>query len=308
MKALITGSEGFVGPYLRSELENAGYEVIGADLVGGNNTYQIDLLDSDAVSRMMAELDPDVVFHLAAIADVGLSWKRPQATMQVNIIAAINIMETIKRKSLERTKLVIVGSSDQYGPMGNAGTYVNESTAMRPVSPYAISKRAQEEMASLYAKNYGLKVCMTRSFNHSGPGQRNGFVIPDFARGIVLLERGLAKELSVGDLTSRRDFTHVKDMVRAYRLIAERGIPGEIYNVGSGVTYSIQEILESLIQMAKCYVSVRFDPAKMRPSDTPVLCCDHTKITRDTGWEAEIPMSQILCDTLNYYRDISDLS
>ncbi len=302
MKALITGSEGFVGPYLRAELQDAGYQVVGADLVGGPDTYQIDLLDAEAAARIIEETNPDVVFHLAAVADVGLSWKRPQMTMMVNVVAAINIMEAIRKNDVGKTRVLIVGSSDQYGPMGTAGSSVNENLEMRPISPYAISKRAQEEMAILYEKNYGLKVCMTRSFNHSGAGQKKGFIIPDFASGIVQVERGLAKELSVGNLASRRDFTHVKDIVRAYRLIAEKGIPGEVYNVGSGVTHSAQEILDKMIEMAQSPVPVRCDPARMRPSDTPVICCDRTKLTRDTGWEPAISIETILRDVLDDYR------
>ena len=302
MKALITGSEGFVGRYLRTELVNAGYQVTGADLIGGEYTYKIDLLNADAVYRMMEEVNSDVVFHLAAVADVSLSWKKPQATMMVNIVAAVNIMEAIRRINIEGIKLVLVGSSDQYGSMGTAGASVDENVEMKPVTPYAISKRAQEEMAVLYAKSYGLKVCMTRSFNHSGAGQRKGFIIPDFASGIVQVERGLAKDLQVGNLTSRRDFTHVKDVVRAYRLIAEKGISGEIYNVGSGSTYSIQDILDKLIKLAKCPVPVRCDPARMRPSDTPVICCNHTKLTRETGWLPEFTVDQILQDVLNDFR------
>ena len=173
---------------------------------------------------------------------------------------------------------------------------------MQPMNPYAISKAAQEQLGMAYAKSYGLRVCMTRSFNHGGAGQRPGFMIPDFASGIVRVERGEADAVSVGNLTSRRDFTHVKDVVKAYRLIAEKGKPGEVYNIGSGVTYSAQEVLDKLIGMAKCPVTVRQDPARMRPSDTPVICCDNRKLKKDTGWEPELGMEEILKETLEWYR------
>jgi GDP-4-dehydro-6-deoxy-D-mannose reductase len=198
--------------------------------------------------------------------------------------------------------LVIVGSSDEYGNLREAGVSVNEETPMRPMNPYAISKDAQEKLGKAYVKAYGMKVCMTRSFNHGGAGQRTGFMIPDFAQGIVRVERGESEAVSVGNLASKRDFTHVKDIVRAYRLIAERGTPGEVYNVGSGKTYSAGDVLDKMIALARCPIPVRPDPARMRPSDTPVICCDNGKLRNDTGWEPEHSLEEILEDTLEYYR------
>ena len=180
---------------------------------------------------------------------------------------------------------------------------VSETLETRPQTPYAVSKKAQEEMAVVYARAYGLHICMTRSFNHGGAGQREGFMIPDFAAGIVRVEKGMAQSLKVGNLTSKRDFTHVKDVVRAYRLIAEKGRPGEIYNVGSGTVHSGQEILDKLCALASCPIPVEQDPAKMRPSDTPVICCDHGKLTAHTGWESKIPLDIILWDVLNEWRE-----
>ncbi len=302
MKALITGSSGFVGPYLRRELEQHGYEVLGLDLVPGEGTLQADLLDPEQITGILAREKPDYLFHLAAMADVGRSWKAPRLTMELNVIAAVNLLEAA-RSACPGTHLVIVGSSDQYGQLGAAGQDVKEETEMKPQSPYAISKRAQEDLAKLYVRSYGMKICMTRSFNHGGAGQRTGFMIPDFASGIVKVERGEQAELPVGNLASRRDFTHVKDMVRAYRLIAEKGRPGQVYNVGSGETHSAQEVLDMLIGMAKCWVPVRQDPSRMRPSDTPVIRCNHARLTADTGWEPEHSLQEILEDTLTYYRN-----
>ena len=302
MKALITGSEGFVGRYMRRELTEAGYEVTGLDRVEGPDTIRADLLDPESIRKIAAEIRPEVIIHLAAQADVGKSWKAPQLTMNLNVIASINLLEALREAKLTETRVVLVGSSDQYGSLGAAGERVTEETEMKPGSPYAVSKRAQEETARLYVKAYGMNICMTRSFNHGGAGQRTGFMIPDFASGIVRIEQGLAQDLAVGNLASRRDFTHVKDIVRAYRLIAEKGRAGEAYNVGSGVTWSAQEILDKLCRMAKCPVPVRQDPARMRPSDTPVICCDHSKLTRDTGWVPELPLESILEDTLEFYR------
>ena len=301
MKALVTGSEGFVGKYLRAELEAHGYNVTGLDLAPGEKTVAVNLLEAEKVDALLEEMQPEVIFHLAGQANVGLSWKKPAMTMEINLVAAVNLMEAA-RKYCPDCAIVLVGSSDEYGNLKEKGQLVSEETPLQPMTPYAISKIAQEQTGQAYAKAYGMKICMTRSFNHGGAGQKPGFMIPDFAQGIVKVERGEADAVCVGNLSSKRDFTHVKDIVRAYRLIAEKGKAGEIYNVGSGKTYSAQEVLDRLIAMAKVPVAVKRDPARMRPSDTPVICCDHSKLTRDTGWEPEIPLDEILKDTLEYYR------
>ena len=303
MRALITGSEGFVGKYLRAELEANGYEVTGLDLVPGEKTVTVNLLEPEAVDALLAELQPNTVFHLAGQADVGRSWKIPAKTVEINVVAAVNLMEALRKRCPEST-LVLVGSSDEYGNLREAGVSVSEETPVNPMTPYAISKIAQEQMGKAYARAYGMKICMTRSFNHGGAGQKPGFMIPDFASGIVRVERGEAEAVSVGNLASRRGFTHVEDVVRAYRLIAEKGKAGEVYNVGSGETHSAQEVLDRLIAMASCPVPVRQDPARMRPSDTPVICCDRSKLTRDTGWEPRLGLERILADTLAYYRGV----
>ena len=305
MKALITGSGGFVGGYLRAELEEHGYTVTGLDLQAGPGTLAADLLDREQTLAAVREVLPDAVFHLAGQADIGLSWKIPQQTIEVNEIAAVNLLEAVRCACPECT-VVLVGSSDQYGGLGEAGASVSEETPTRPVNPYAISKDAQERLGAAYVKAYGLKVLMTRSFNHSGAGQRTGFMVPDFASGIVRAERGEAEAVTVGNLESKRDLTHVKDTVRAYRLIAERGVPGEVYNVGSGTAYSVREVLDRLIALSGSTVKVVRDPARMRPSDTPVIRCDHGKLTRDTGWEPEYGLDEILRDVLEYYRRRTD--
>lgn len=302
MRALITGSQGFVGRYLRQELEESGYEVVGLDIQPGEGAIQADLLNPEQLAAAVRQAEPDAVFHLAGQADVARSWKIPQRTMEINVLAAVNLMEAVRAFN-PSVRMVLVGSSDQYGNLGEAGRMVSESLATHPQTPYAVSKKAQEEMARVYVRAYGMNICMTRSFNHGGAGQRLGFLIPDFASGIVKVERGEAKSLKVGNLTSRRDFTHVKDVARAYRLIGEKGKPGEVYNVGSGVTWSAQEILDKLCAMAVCPIPVEQDPARMRPSDTPVICCDHTKLTTDTGWQPQIPLEDILSDTLREWRE-----
>lgn len=300
-KALITGSQGFVGHYLRHELENHGYTVTGLDVQTGEGVLVADLLNQSAVETVVSQVQPDVIFHLAGQANVAKSWNIPQKTVELNVVAAINLMEAVRQNKPD-CRMVLVGSSDQYGNLGEAGKLVSETLATKPQTPYAVSKKAQEEMAQVYVRAYGLNISMTRSFNHAGAGQGKGFLIPDFASGIVAVERGEQPCLKVGNLTARRDFTHVKDVVRAYRLIAEKGHAGEVYNVGSGVTYSAQEILDQLCRLAHCQILVEQDSAKMRPSDTPVICCDHSKLTQHTGWEPEISMGEILGEVIEYWR------
>lgn len=301
-RALITGSQGFVGHYLRRELEEHGYAVIGLDLKTGDGVIVANLLDGDVVKTVIAQEQPDMIFHLAGQANVKKSWELPRMTVELNVIAAINLMEAVRHEKPE-CRMVLVGSSDQYGNLGEAGKLVPETLATHPQTPYAVSKKAQEEMASVYVKAYELSISMTRSFNHAGAEQGKGFLIPDFASGIVAVERGQQPCLRVGNLTARRDFTHVRDVVRAYRLIAEKGQAGEVYNVGSGITYSAEEILDKLCDLARCPISVEQDPAKLRPNDTPVICCDHSKLTEHTGWEPTISMDEILQEVMTYWRE-----
>lgn len=301
-KALITGSQGFVGHYLRRELEEHGYAVTGLDLKTGDSVIVADLLDGDVAKTIIAQEQPDMIFHLAGQANVRKSWELPRMTVELNVNAAINLMEAVRHEK-PGCRMVLVGSSDQYGHLGEAGKLVSETLATHPQTPYAVSKKAQEEMAEVYVKAYGLNISMTRSFNHAGAGQGKGFLIPDFASGIAAVERREQQSLRVGNLTARRDFTHVRDVVRAYRLIAEQGQAGEVYNVGSGITYSAQEILDKLCDLARCPISVEQDPAKLRPSDTPVICCDHSKLTAHTGWEPTISIDEILQEVMTYWRE-----
>ena len=304
MRALITGSRGFVGSYLRRELEVNGYSVFGMDLIADEQTIAGDITNPDQVREILHAVQPDMIFHLAGQANVALSWQIPQKTFTLNVVGLINLLEALLQEKLD-AKVVGIGSSDQYGCLGMLGECVSEETPMNPQSPYAVSKKAQEEIATVYARAYGMQICMTRSFNHAGAGQKRGFMIPDFASGIARLERGQSEYLSVGNLASKRDFTHVKDIVRAYRLIAEQGKSGEVYNIGSQVVYSAQEILDRLCELATCQIPVRQDPVKMRPSDTPVICCDRSKLTRDTGWKPEIGLDEILQEVLDEWRAIT---
>ena len=301
MKALITGSEGFVGMHLCAEFEENGYEVVRCDITENDNTVLMDIMRINDVKRILEQYKPSILINLAGQANVGLSWKKPQRTVEINTIGTINILEAV-REINPSIRVVVMGSSDEYGQLKDKGRNITEESPVNPMNPYAISKVAQELFAKLYVSNYNLNVCMVRQFNLGGAGQAKGFLISDFASGIVEIEAGLRNNLAVGNLESARDFTHVKDACRAIRLIAEKGYPGEIYNISSGETHTVREILYKLISMAKVPVEIHVDSARMRPSDTPVICGNHDKITEHTGWMPEIGLEEILEEELSYWR------
>ncbi|MCL2627426.1 MAG: GDP-mannose 4,6-dehydratase [Oscillospiraceae bacterium] len=300
MKALITGSRGFAGRHLSAELISNNYTVYGIDLHKDENTTAVDILDRQAIRECIKSIKPDVIFHLAAQAEIPLSWKKPQLTFEVNVIGTVNLLEAVREEN-PACRIVLIGSADQYGVTGIVKP-ISETVTLSPKNPYAVSKKAQEEMALLYVKAYGLDICMTRSFNHCGPGQSLGFIASDICSGIVAIEQGKAEDLKVGNLEAIRDFTDVRDIVKAYRLIGEKGVSGEVYNVGSGIGIKIQEVLNTLINMVECEIVVTADKDRMRISDTPVVVCDNTKLAKHTGWSPVIPIEATLREALEYYR------
>ncbi len=303
MKALITGSEGFVGQYLKNELIENGYEVLCVDAIQSHTSQKIDILDKEMLESYLEHIEVDYVFHLAGQANVGKSWAFPGETFQVNVVGTINLLEAI-RKTNPRTRVVLIGSSDEYGILREKGKNVTEEIQLNPITPYGISKAVQEKVAMLYVQHYDMDICLTRSFNHAGAGQGKGFIFSDFASGIIEVERGKSKCLKVGNLDSARDFTHVKDIVGAYRLIAEKGKKGEIYNVGSGKTHTVKDILEQMIAMAKVDIEIEQDRERLRPNDTPVVLCNHSKLTNHTGWVPRYDLEDIIIDVMDYWRSI----
>lgn len=299
MRALVTGSEGFIGRHLCAELEAHGCEVIRCDITG--SAERLDITDGAAVQQALEKHRPDVIFNLAGQANVGLSWKQPQRTVELNTVGFLNILEAV-RTSDKRIRVIAMGSSDEYGQLCERGGNVKEDTPLAPMNPYSISKQTQEQFAMLYVKNYGLDICLVRQFNLAGAGQSRGFMVSDFAYGIASVEAGKQEYLSVGNLESARDFTHVKDACRALRLIAEKGRSGETYNICSGRAYKAQEILDKMRSLAFTEIEVRQDPARMRPSDTPVICGNHDKLTAHTGWQPQLGIDDIIADALGYWR------
>ena len=294
MRALITGAAGFVGQHLTRYLESMGDDVIGIDRTTG-----VDLLDADAVRAAIVAAAPDAVYHLGGWSDVGASWQAPLATLKVNSEGTLNVLQAC-RDSVGR--VLVVSSADIYGKVTLAELPLTEDSPVRPVSPYAASKVAADMIALQAWLGYGLEVMRVRAFNHLGPGQANQFVAPALAERIAMCERDGHEEVTVGNLTPRRDFTDVRDVVRAYRMIIADGEPGEAYNVCSGHDIAIAELGERLVALARRPVRLQGDPTLQRPVDVPVLCGDHTKVTKATGWEPDIPLDTTLGDIMDEWR------
>lgn len=296
MRALVTGAGGFVGRHLVAHLVDAGDEVGTTDPTHGG----ADITDAAAIASEVAEVAPEVVYHLAGWADVGGSWKDPVATFRANAEGSLNVLAAASAAGVGR--VVAVSSADVYGKAGPEEMPLTEESPLRPASPYAASKVAADYLGLQAWLGADLPVLRVRAFNHLGPGQADKFVASALASRIARAEREGGDVLRVGNLSARRDYTDVRDVVRAYRLLAVRGVPGEAYNVCSGVDLAVQEVADLLL--ARATVALRFetDPDLLRPVDTPVLKGSHAKLTAATGWEPEIPIETTLTDLLNDWR------
>jgi GDP-4-dehydro-6-deoxy-D-mannose reductase len=295
MKALVTGSAGFVGRHLCAHLEALGDTVVGVDRATGP-----DLLDAAAVAATVAEVRPDVVYHLGGWSDVGASWEHPHGAFQVNAIGTLNLLQACQNHGAPR--VLAVSSADIYGRVQPDELPIDEDAPFRPVTPYAASKVAADQLGLQAWLGYGLEVLRVRAFNHLGPGQATAFVAPALAQRIALNERDGSDVVPVGNITPRRDITDVRDVVKAYRLLMTHGEPGEAYNVCTGRDLSIGELAEQLVALAAHPMHLEADPALQRRVETPVLRGDNTKLRRATGWEPEIPLDQTLADVLAEHR------
>ena len=301
-KVLIFGMGGFAGAYLAQELQTHGYEVHGSDLhaklIGNVSVIAADLLDAEAVEKIVCEVNPDVIINLAAISSVGQSWGMPQTTMQVNVVGSLNILEAA-RKQDQKPKVMFIGSSEEYV---GSDEPMNEETPLDANNPYGISKVTQERFAKLYREQYGLKIYCVRPFNHTGVGQRDSFVLPSFCKQVAEIERsGRPGVIKVGNLAVRRDFSHVKDIVRTYRMILESDDDTQIYNVGSGKAYGLDELLNYIIALSRQPITVAMEPSRVRPTDTPVICCDYKKIENELGWKPEYTVFDALDELYESY-------
>jgi GDP-4-dehydro-6-deoxy-D-mannose reductase len=312
LKALITGVSGFVGSHLAEHLlAQTEWEIAGTvygpygniDAICSRlHLYPAELSRLPVVEFILGQTRPDVIFHLAAMAVTGESWRDPAATLQINLSMQANILQAIVNLGLT-SRVIVVGSSEEYGAVSGLDLPVNESAPFRPLNPYAVSKVGQDMLGLQYHLSHGLDVVRVRPFNHIGPRQSLGFVTSDFASQVARIEAGLqAPVMRVGNLEAERDFTDVRDVVRAYHLLARHGEAGEVYNIGSGRAHAVREVLDVLLRLASTGIQVEPDPDRLRPSDIPRVVCDFRKLHECTGWEPAISFEQSLADVLAYWR------
>lgn len=314
MKALITGITGFVGSHLSEYLLAQGVEVYGVmrwrsqtenirHIKDKIKLIQGDLRDSHSIKKTIEEIEPDYIFHLAAQSFVPMSWSAPSDTIETNVNGTIHLLEAV-RKSKVNPKIQIAGSSEEYGLVYPHELPIKETNPLRPLSPYAVSKVAEDLTGWQYFKSYGLNIVRTRAFNHTGPRRGEVFVTSNFAKQIADIEKG-AKEpvIYVGNLDAQRDFTDVRDIVRAYWLSVNKCKFGEVYNICSEKSMTVRSMLDLLLSLSKKKIEVKVDPNRLRPSDVEILRGDCSLFKKETGWKPEVPFDKTMKDLLNYWRE-----
>jgi len=310
-RVLITGADGFVASHLIAELaRDLMCDITGIGLkpepvidVDCLDYQVLDLTEYEPLKDLIARVRPDAVFHLAAMPSVAMSWEDPWSTYRVNVLGQVNLMEAIRRLELE-TSVHITCSSEEYGKVPPEAMPMGEQMPFNPCSHYAVSKVAQEVLGLMYYQAFSWRVLVTRGFNQAGPGQSSDFVVSSFARQIAEIEVGLCEPvMKVGNLEAKRDFMDVRDTVRAYRLVMERGVAGSTYNVCSGAAHPVSEILDKLLEISGAEIKVEREASRQRPSDIPLLLGDNTRLRKDTGWEPVIELETTLRDTLDYWRE-----
>ncbi|MFZ5800531.1 MAG: GDP-mannose 4,6-dehydratase [Candidatus Omnitrophota bacterium] len=314
-RALITGITGFVGSHLAEFLlKQKGIKVYGIERWRSKTEnidqikdrlilHECDIRDATSVKKVISSIRPDYIFHLAAQSFVPTSWHAPVETLTTNIIGELNIFEAVKELKLN-CRIQIACSSEEYGMVYKNEVPIKETNPLRPLSPYGVSKVAQDLLGYQYHQSYGLKVIRTRAFNHTGPRRGEVFVSSNFAKQIALIEKGKQEPtIYVGNLKARRDFTDVRDVVRAYWLAVQKGQPGELYNICSGRAITISQLLNILLSLSRVKPKIKPEPQRMRPSDVEILLGDASKFRRQTGWKPQIPLKQTLKDLLDYWRE-----
>jgi len=316
MRVLITGITGFAGSHLADYIlaNHSDVEVFGTIRWRSRREnichieekivlFEADLKDIVSLKKCLAEIKPDRIFHLGAQSYVPFSWNCPVETFTINSIGQINLFEAILSLKLS-PKIQVAGSSEEYGFVYPDEAPMKETNPLRPLSPYAVSKVAQDLLGWQYFKSYGLRIVRTRGFNHTGPRRGEVFICSTFAKQIAEIEKGKRDPLIyVGNLEAKRDFTDVRDIARAYWLSIEKGEEGEVYNIGTGKAYAMKEVLDMLLSLSKVNVEIEVDPLRLRPSDVPILLSDCTKFVNLTGWKPKIPFHDSLQDLLNYWRE-----
>ena len=307
VRALVTGAGGFVGPHLVRHLIDSGDAVTALDLANGP-----DLRDREGWRRTVADNRPDVVYHLAGWSDVGGSWEEPWTTFEVNVMGTVALLEACRLAAGTGPTMspdtilpvvVVVSSADVYGPVAESDLPLTEANEPCPRSPYGASKVAAEEIARRYHRAHHLPIVIARPFNHLGRGQATKFAAASFGQQIARLETSGGGVVRHGDLSTRRDLTDVHDIVRAYRLLALHGEPGETYNICSGTAVSIQEVLDTLLSLSPSPIRSEIDETLIRPVDLPVLRGSHRKLTAATGWRPKVDLAQTLRDVLDDARN-----
>ena len=309
MKALVIGGAGFVGSYLIEHLQNdRKWEVAVTKMAQeilpdqGAKVYDLDIMDLGAVTALLKEVHPDYIFHLAAQSSVSLAWKNPQLTIDVNIKGSVNLLDALRELDY-KPRVLLIGSGEEYGHIDPEDSPIKESLQLRPGNIYAATKACQNMIGNIYARAYDLDIMMVRAFNHIGPNQIPLFVVADFCKQVAEIEKGQREPvIYVGNLEAKRDFTDVRDVVRAYSLLVEKGIQGESYNVGNGKAVEIQSILDQILTWSNAKIEDKVDPAKLRPVDVPIIEADIAKVQQTTGWNHKIPLEQTLQETLDYWR------
>lgn len=313
-KALITGITGFAGSHLAELMLKEGVEVYGIqrwrskteniDHIQDQIKFEeADLLDAHSLYTVIDKIKPDYIFHLAAQSFVQSSWASPTQTLEVNIIGSAHIFEAVRKTGLPIT-IQIACSSEEYGKVLPNEVPIKETNPLRPLSPYAVSKLAMDYLGYQYHESYGMRIIRTRGFNHTGPRRGDVFAESSFAKQIAEIEKGKREPIVyVGNLEAERDYTDVRDMVRAYYLAVQKCDPGQEYNIATGKAWRIRKVLDLLLSMAKVKVEVKPDVSRMRPSDVEILIGDNTKFVEKTGWKPEIPFEKTMEDLLNYWRE-----
>jgi GDP-4-dehydro-6-deoxy-D-mannose reductase len=291
MRALVTGGKGFVGHWLVAHLEAHGDEVAVIDI-------ETDVSDGAAIGRVMADVRPEVVYHLAAMTHVGESWADPSRVLKVNVLGTAEVLAAA-RAHVDEARVLVVGSAEVYGSVTSEQLPLREDSPVAPATPYAASKLAAEVVALQAWRGYRQPVVVVRPFNHIGPGQSPNFFVPALAQRIVEATRAGATTLRVGTLTTRRDFTDVRDVVAAYRLLVTDGAAGSVYNVCSGRDVAMSDVAAELLRLAGVELSLETDPELVRPVDVPILRGDAARLQATTGWQPTTPLATTLADVLS---------
>ena len=310
MKALIIGGGGFVGPYLARHLYNdLNYDVTVTKME--NETVDIEdakvrnlnILKPEEIKDLLIDEKPDYIFHLAAQSSVAVAWKKPALTVDINIKGCLNLLDVVRAEGL-KPRILLIGSGEEYGHIKDSECPIVEDNTLRPGNIYAITKAAQNMLGKVYADAYDMDIVMVRAFNHIGPNQLPTFVVADFCKQVAEIEKGLREAvIYVGNLTAKRDFTDVRDVVRAYAALVKEGKKGESYNVGTGSAIAIQEILNRILSFSESKIEVKVDENKLRPVDVPIIEPNTMKIYEQTGWKPEISINTTIKETLDYWRN-----